>query len=164
MKVKESDILVSSGKYLKKEAIENLKKYRGQIEGYIRKDPHFAHALKPYKLLNNAPLIVKKMHEAGKVCDVGPMASVAGAISQFLGESLLKLTDEVIVENGGDIFIKTKKIRRVAIFSGDTDWKDKLILKVKPEQTPFGICTSSGKINPPMIFPKLLTTVEKLER
>lgn len=152
VKVKESDILISSGKYLKDQATENLKKYRSQIEEYIRRDPHFVHALAPYELLKDAPLIVRKMNDAGKVCNVGPMAAVAGAISQFIGKDLLQLTDEVILENGGDIFIKTKKIRRVGIFSGDTALSDKLILKIRPEQTPLGICTSSGKIGHSLSF------------
>jgi ApbE superfamily uncharacterized protein (UPF0280 family) len=152
VKDKESDLLISSEKYLKDFAKENLKKYRNQIEEYIKKDPYFIHALKPYKLLKDAPLIVRKMHAAGKICGVGPMASVAGAISQFLGKDLLRMTDEVIIENGGDIFIKTKKIRRLAIFSGNTEWKDKLVLIIKPEQTPLGICTSSGKIGHSLSF------------
>lgn len=152
VKEKESDLLISSGKDLKELATENLKKYRSQIEEYIKKDPHFLSALIPYELLDDAPMIAKKMQEAGKVCGVGPMAAVAGAISQFLGEDLLKFTDEVILENGGDIFIKTKKPRRVAVFSGDTVWKNKLILRIKPEQTPLGICTSSGTIGHSLSF------------
>ncbi len=60
VKEKESDILISSGKYLKEEAEENLKKYRSEIEEYIRRDPSFASALTPYELLDNAPLIVRE--------------------------------------------------------------------------------------------------------
>ena len=152
VKEKESDLLISSGKYLKDLATENLKKYRSQLEEYIKKDHHFVSALTPYELLDNAPMIARKMQEAGEICNVGPMAAVAGAISQFLGEDLLKTTDEVIIENGGDIFIKTKKIRRVAIFSGDTAWKNRLIFRIEPEQTPLGICTSSGKIGHSLSF------------
>lgn len=154
IKHKESDLLISSGKNLKDTALKSLKKYRNQIEEYIEKDPHFASALISYKLLKGAPLITRKMQEAGKVCGVGPMAAVAGAISQFVGKDLLKLTDEVIIENGGDIFIKTKKTRKIAIFSGNTPWKDKLILVINPEQTPIGICTSSGKIGHSLSFGK----------
>ena len=145
-KEKESDLFISSGKQVKSSALKVLKKYRKQIEKYMEKDPKFKSALTPYRLPKNAPLIVRKMQEAGKACNVGPMATVAGAISQFLGKELLKLTDEIIIENGGDIFIKTKKPRKVAIFSGDTAWKDKLILIIKPQNFPLGICTSSGKL------------------
>ncbi len=152
VKEKESDLFISSGKNLKEPATENLKKYRRQIEEYIKRDPSFLYALTPCELLKDAPIIVKKMNEAGKICGVGPMAAVAGAISQFLGEDLLKLTDEVIIENGGDIFIKTKKTRKVAIFSGETVWKNKLILKINPEQTPLGICTSSGTVGHSLSF------------
>lgn len=154
VKEKETDLLISSGKDLKPAALKILKKYRKQLEEYIEKDPKFASALAPYRLLKGAPLIARKMQEAGKMCNVGPMAAVAGAISQFLGKELLELTDEVIIENGGDIFIKTNKPRKVAIFSGDTAWKDKLILAIKPEQTPLGICTSSGKIGHSLSFGK----------
>ncbi len=34
----------------------------------------------------------------------------------------------------------------------NTAWKDKLILKIRPEQTPLGICTSSGKIGHSLSF------------
>ncbi len=154
IKEKESDLFISSGKPLKPAALKILNKYRKQIEEYIKKDPKFASALAPYPLLKSAPLIARKMHQAGKICNVGPMAAVAGAISQFLGKELLKLTDEVIIENGGDIFIKINKPRKVAIFSGNAAWKDKLILTIKPEQTPLGICASSGKVGHSLSFGK----------
>lgn len=154
IKEKESDIFISSGNPVRPAALKILKKYRKQIEEYIEKDPQFVSALFPYPLLKGAPLIARKMQKAGKTCNVGPMAAVAGAISQFLGEELLKITDEIIIENGGDIFIKTKEIRRIAVFSGDTVWKNKLILSIKPEQTPLGICTSSGKIGHSLSFGK----------
>ncbi len=154
VKEKESDLFISSGKDLKDLALESLKKYRKELEEYIKKDPYFLSALAPYKLLDNAPLIARKMQEAGEICNVGPMAAVAGAISQFIGEELLKFTDEVILENGGDIYIKTKKTRRVSVFSGKTAWENKVILIIQPEQTPLGLCTSSGTIGHSLSFGK----------
>ena len=152
IKIKESDILICSSKYLKKEATEILKRYRGEIEEYIKRDPLFTHTLKPHEPIPGAPLIVKKMAEAGKKCRVGPMASVAGAIGEFLGLGLLQFTNEVIVENGGDLFIETEKMRKVGIFAGDSAWSNKLVLKISPEDTPLGICTSSGKIGHSLSF------------
>jgi ApbE superfamily uncharacterized protein (UPF0280 family) len=43
---------------------------------------------------------------------VGPMAGVAGALSEFVGRELMKFSNNVILENGGDIFIKTRYYRR----------------------------------------------------
>jgi len=148
IKLKESDILVSTETNLASETKKILKKYRSQIEDYIAEDPLFAKSLKPIKVKKKASPIVKEMAEAAFLAGVGPMAGVAGAISQFLGKDLEKFSAEVIVENGGDIFIQSQKIRRIGIFSGVSSWRDSLCLEISPEETPLGICTSSGKIGP----------------
>jgi len=49
------------------------------------------------------------MMKVSQVAGVGPMAAVAGALAEYVGQDLLKLTPNVIVENGGDIFLKIKR-------------------------------------------------------
>jgi len=88
------------------------------------------------------------MAEAARTADVGPMASVAGAVAQMVGEILLKASAEVIVENGGDIYLKIKRKRRIGIFAGTSSFSGKLAIEVEPGQTPLGVCTSSGKVGP----------------
>ena len=81
--------------------------------------------------------------------DIGPMAAVAGLFSEKVGKVLLKKTDEVIVENGGDIFIKTKKDPIIGIYAGDNSpFTGKLAIKISSKSTPCGICTSAGTVGP----------------
>lgn len=74
------------------------------------------------------------------------MAAVAGAIAEFVGKDLLDYTPEVIVENGGDIFVKTTRIRRIGIYAGNSPFTKKIAIEISPEKTPLGVCTSSGTV------------------
>lgn len=129
-----------------------IKDIRSPLEEYIKKDPKFLTALEPYNLLFGAPPIAKIMAEAGFAVNVGPMASVAGAISEAVGKVLIERCREVIVENGGDIYMKTAKKRRVGIFAGESVLSNRLAIEIEPEQTPIGICTSSAKVGPSLSF------------
>ena len=82
------------------------------------------------------------MCDAAFAANVGPMAAIAGAIAEAVGYDLLKYSDQVIVENGGDVFIHCKEDIKVGIFSGDSPFKDKLALKLKAEDMPLGVCSS----------------------
>ncbi|GAI72787.1 unnamed protein product [marine sediment metagenome] len=90
------------------------------------------------------PPIVRTMAEAGREAGVGPMAAVAGAIAEFAGKELLNYCDQVIVENGGDIFMKVKRRRIVGIYAGDSPLSKRIALQIEPQDTPLGICCSAG--------------------
>lgn len=139
---------------LKEEASNVILKYRNQIEDYIRENPLFQSSLKPLPVDNEAPEIIKTMQEASLKAGVGPFASVAGAIAEFVGKELLKYSKEVIVENGGDIFLKTLKKRRIGIFAGKSKFSNRLALEISPEETPLGVCTSSGTVGHSLSFGK----------
>lgn len=83
------------------------------------------------------------------------MASVAGAIAEFVGKDLLGFTDNLIIENGGDIFLQSKKSLSIGIFAGESALSYKVKIIVKPEETPFGICTSSATVGPSLSFGKV---------
>jgi ApbE superfamily uncharacterized protein (UPF0280 family) len=150
----ETDIRVTTNKKADKDFIENkIRLCRLDIEKYINKDHRFLTALKPLSVELNAPLIIREMAEEARKANVGPMATVAGAISESLGRDLLKQGyKDVIVENGGDIFLKTRKTRLIGIYSGRSKLWDNLCLKIKPKETPLGICTSSGTIGHSLSF------------
>jgi ApbE superfamily uncharacterized protein (UPF0280 family) len=75
------------------------------------------------------------------------MAGVAGAMAAYVGGGLLTFSDEIIVENGGDIFMKTKRERVLHVYVREEScFKDKLLLKLKVRENPYGICTSSAYI------------------
>lgn len=144
--VEQTDLHIGATRILKKESLEKIRFYRSQIEGYIKEDPRFLVSLEPLAYRADAPDIVRWMCEAASKAGVGPMAAVAGAISQKVGEALLPLSSEVIVENGGDIFIKTNEERVIAIHAGASPLNQRLGLRILPQDTPCGICTSAGKV------------------
>ncbi len=119
---------------------------RGYLEGYIRRFPKFAHTLVPWPEDSLAPLIVQKMIQAGQRAGVGPMAAVAGAIAESVGRELLGRTNEVIIENGGDIFIKTGHPVTIGVFAGDSPLSQKIGLRIQPSELPTSVCTSSGSV------------------
>jgi ApbE superfamily uncharacterized protein (UPF0280 family) len=132
---------------------ERVRLYRRQIEGYIARDKRFLSALKPINIELAAPLIVRQMAAAAKKANVGPMAAVAGALAEFVAEDLYrKGCQEVIIENGGDIYLKTRRARNIGIYAGrKSSWQD-LRLKVRPEDTPLAVCTSSGTVGHSLSF------------
>ena len=152
--VKETDLFILAERDLTNEAAKSIKEFRGEIERYIVRDPEFQTSFKPHKAKSNAPPIIKEMARAGALARVGPFASVAGAIAEYVGKSLLKHSPQVIIENGGDIFLKSSKDRIVGIYSGSSSFNKKIALEIKASDTPMGICTSSGTVGHSLSFGK----------
>jgi hypothetical protein len=152
--LKETDVQIITDKKLDEEfAIERINFYRRQIEDYIIRDPRFIVALKPISIELTAPEIIKKMSEVSHTTDVGPMAAVAGAVAEFLGKDLLKHGyKDVIVENGGDIFMKLRRACKVGIYAGRSKVWNHFKLNIKPLNTSLGVCTSSGTIGHSLSF------------
>jgi len=144
---KNSPIRILCNRNLKEKAQKELEGIYNELERYLQEEPFFLSSYEPVKVERNSPEIARVMSAASGKAGVGPMASVAGAFSELLGEYVLDNgADEVIVENGGDIFLKLKEERLVGIYSGSSEFSNKIALKVKPESTPLGICTSSGSV------------------
>jgi ApbE superfamily uncharacterized protein (UPF0280 family) len=152
--VKETDLYIRASSNLEAEALKLVAKYRQMLEGYIEQHPSFLTSLEPLAIENNAPPIIIRMAEAAEKAGVGPMATVAGAIAEFVGSELLPLSPEVIVENGGDIYLKSLKKRLIGIYAGQSPLSGKVALEIKGEETPMGICTSSGTVGHSLSFGK----------
>ena len=151
---KESDLFIKTKKDLRDKAYDYLLFLRFQIEEFGKKYPIFFKSLKPISIFGNFPEIIEDMIFCSQLANVGPMASVAGAIAEHLGRYLLKFTDEVIIENGGDIFIKVNKPKKIGIFAGSSPLSGKIAIEVNPAKTPLGICTSSGTVGHSLSFGK----------
>ncbi len=117
---------------------------RRQLESYIAAHPDFAVTLEPCLVKREAPDIVLEMARAGNICGVGPMAAVAGTLADIVGRWLLRDRAEVIVENGGDIFMKIVEPVNVAVLAGKSPLSGKIALLVEPGEQPQGISTASG--------------------
>ncbi len=144
--VKETDLYIRASRNLKSKALKLVLKYRDTLEMYIERHPSFLTSLEPLPIGDDAPRIVKSMLESARKVGVGPMASVAGAITEFVGTELLAFSPEVIVENGGDIFLKSLGKRIIGIYAGKSPLTGKIGLEINGEETPLGICTSSGTV------------------
>jgi ApbE superfamily uncharacterized protein (UPF0280 family) len=145
--VRETDLYIRAQSNLTGQALESINKHRKPLEEYIGRHPLFLHSLEPCPVAADAPAIVREMAEAGKIAGVGPMAAVAGAIAEAVGKDLLALSPQIIVENGGDIFMQTRKTRKAGIYAGESSpFSGKLALEIAAGDTPLGICTSSGTV------------------
>jgi hypothetical protein len=152
VKIFESDLFISSDKNLSEQTKKSLIIHRNSLERYIKTNPQFRTSLVPLPEDNLAPPIVRDMIQKSKICGVGPMASVAGAVAEFVGNDLFDSTENLIIENGGDIFLKVKHQVTVGIYAGESALSYKLNIIVKPEETPLGICTSSATVGPSLSF------------
>ncbi|UCC67011.1 MAG: UPF0280 family protein [Armatimonadota bacterium] len=144
--VGESDLLISAERPLREEAERALRAVRGELEGYLERDPDFATALEPRQALAGAPPVVMGMVAAARACGVGPMAAVAGAVAQAVGELLLAESRQVIVENGGDIFLHSSRPRLAGIYAGRSPLSGSIGVHIKQANRPLGLCTSSGTV------------------
>lgn len=87
------------------------------------------------------------MQRASTATAVGPMAAVAGAMAEFVGRGLLAAgAQEVVVENGGDIFLARRQECVVGIFAGTSPLSNRVGIRIDPSRMPLGVCTSSGRI------------------
>ena len=152
--VEESDLQISAKTDLSEKARCFLKSCRQDIKDYIEGHPELLRSLVPIEPQDDAPQIIKDMCDAGKLAGVGPMAAVAGAISQHIGRELISDSEEIIIENGGDIFIRTKKERCIAIYAGDSIFSNKIGFKIPRDFGEGGICTSSGTVGHSLSFGK----------
>jgi ApbE superfamily uncharacterized protein (UPF0280 family) len=150
--VKETDLYLRARSDLRQQAQELVLKYRRMLEEYIEGHPLFLTSLEPLAVEKDAPPLVADMAEAARRAGVGPMAAVAGAIAEAVGRELLAFSPEVIVENGGDIYLKSLTKRRIGIYAGESPLTGRVGLEIEGEETPLGVCTSSGTVGHSLSF------------
>ena len=144
--VQETDLQIHAVTDLSRPARESVLRHRGYLETYIAARPEFATTLAPWPAEPFMPGIVGRMAAAGQAAGVGPMAAVAGAIAEAVGRDLLSSSDEIIVENGGDLFLSAGRPLTVALFAGESPLSMKVGLRFAPACGPRAVCTSSGRI------------------
>jgi len=144
--VKETNLNIQARSDLSDQAIRAALKYRQYLETHILQYPEFATALSPLPLPGIAPAIVMEMMEASIQTNVGPMAAVAGAMAEYVGRELLALSPEILVENGGDIFICSATQTVFSIYAGNSPLSMTTGILVEKQNTPFAMCTSSGTL------------------
>lgn len=144
--VKETDLFIHAGKDLTDAARESVLRHRGYLENYIRQHPEFVATLTPWNDSGPLPGIVREMAHAGQLAGVGPMAAVAGAVAEQVGRDLLGHSDQVIVENGGDLFIRSHEPVTIGIFANQSPLSLRIGLRMDAGEQPMAVCTSSGTV------------------
>ena len=146
VRVQESDLCIYADVDLGSAAKDILITQRSFLEKFIQNHARFASTLQPWPVEPLAPAIVQAMIDAGQQAQVGPMAAVAGAVAEQVGVHLLRKAGEIIVENGGDIFLHTRRPATIAVYAGKSPLSLRLGLRVDSTQKPLGVCTSSGTV------------------
>jgi ApbE superfamily uncharacterized protein (UPF0280 family) len=152
--VGQTDLQIGCTKDLTSLALSKVRRARSILNNYIARHPVFADTLEPVPMDKSAPVLIQIMINAAQAAGTGPMAAVAGVISQYVGEALLKQSDQVFVENGGDIYISSNTPRTIGIFAGNSSLSNRLAVKIPQDLFPIGICTSSGTVGHSLSFGK----------
>lgn len=141
---------------MKAVSFQKVKELRSVLEAYLVKDPVFGKTFEPYHVEPNAPEIVRVMAHAAERAGVGPMAAVAGAFAEIVGRHLMALFDiqEVVVENGGDIFLKINRNLLMSVYAGNSPLSEKIGIEIPAIESPLGVCTSAGTVGPSISFGK----------
>ena len=148
VKEDESDLFITSKTDLSRDIRKYLLEARCILNAFIEKHPGFQYSLTPLELQSDEG-IISLMLESARLADVGPMAAVAGAVNEYIGK---KVSEDIIIENGGDIYIRGKGERIIGLFAGDTSpFTHKIGIKVHVQDT-LGICTSSGTVGHSLSF------------
>lgn len=150
----ETDLYISADKILLKEALKSITYYRNQLKEYIENHPEFETSLSPVEVFEAAPHIVKEMAQSGQKAGVGPFAAVAGAVAEYVGRDLLEYSSQIIIENGGDIYLSSIKNRTIGLYAGKSPLTGKIGFKIHKDLMPIGICTSSGTVGHSLSFGK----------
>ena len=153
---KESDItIISDVKTAISRAKMSFQFHRLNLEDYVRKNPDFLKSFSPVKVNSNYK-VIELMAEVAYLCDVGPMAAVAGALADLMLEEMKLKGDDndpnfkeckiALVENGGEIAIDTEEPMKIALYAGQNELNLNLGFLVKKEDCPIGIGTSSATV------------------
>ena len=149
----ESDLYISTDKKIDISSTKEIvKKYYNQVLSYLKENPLFQSSLSPVKVDEKNPDIIKEMAKYSQITGIGPFSSVAGAVAQFVGQELLEFSDEVVVENGGDIFLKILTDKKIGVHIGGDFKYPPLIINLKKRNLPFGLASSSSRFGHSLSF------------
>jgi ApbE superfamily uncharacterized protein (UPF0280 family) len=160
---KYSGLYIMCDRDISSELEEAVLSFYSDIEMILAGQPDFEKSLVPIKTGKDLPMTIKEMCCAGEVFNVGPMASIAGALCDHLAKNLTDRCNFLMIENGGDVYIKSNVPFEVGIFTKNIYFKDKLTLLIEAGQTPCGICSSSGSFGHSLSLGKsdLVTVLSK---
>lgn len=142
----ETDLQISAERRLSAEAEVLVSDLRDELERYVSAHPRFKESFVPVEVEAGAPAIVRAMADAAALAEVGPMAAVAGAVAEAVARGLEPRSAEVIVENGGDLYLIGSRQRTVLLQAGDSPLSGRVAVELDGDRMPVGVSTSSGRV------------------
>lgn len=141
---------------MKTAALEKIKSLREKLDQYIAVEPFFKKSLKSFHPSEIAPNEAVEMAVAAEKAGIGPMSTVAGLFAREVGETLLQNFSiaEMVIENGGDIYVLLKNELTLSVFAGESILSERVGLVIPPEKNKLGICTFAGAVGPSLSYGK----------
>jgi ApbE superfamily uncharacterized protein (UPF0280 family) len=141
---------------MKTVAAAKTEELRKKLDIYIETEPFFKKSLKPFQPSDHAPFEAKEMAVAAEKAGIGPMSAVAGLFAREVGNEIIQnfSVEEMVIENGGDIFVLLKDELVLSVFAGESPLSERIGLVIPPEISRLGICTSAGTVGPSLSFGK----------
>lgn len=139
---------------VEKFTMDRILYYRDILEKHIAIYPEFRDSLIPVIPPGGVHPLINAMSEASLAAGTGPMSAVAGALAEFICNDMLSEynADEVIIENGGDTFMKLTAPVTMSVYAGSSPLSEKIALHIMPAETPLSVCCSSGTVGHSLSF------------
>ena len=151
--LEQTDLFVTAEHDLSGPILDLVRQMRGELKNFMLLTPGFRESLRPVPAPENAPLIAQEMARAAELCNVGPMAAVAGSFAHLVAQHFATQSPNIIVENGGDITMFSTRERVVALL-GEPESGARLGLRIPKGDFPVSLCGSSATIGPSLSLGK----------
>lgn len=151
--IEETDLWIAAQEDLGAPMADHVRFLRGQIKTYAAVHPHFLTSLVPLEADPHAPEIIRRMCHATALTGVGPMAAVAGTLTQMLAELFRDRSPDLLIENGGDTYLCSTRDRHIGILNMP-DQAVRLCVPVSAREFPCSFCASSATIGHSLSFGK----------
>jgi ApbE superfamily uncharacterized protein (UPF0280 family) len=130
-------------------ALKEQSRLHRLLTAHAARHKSFLDSLEPLELSAGGPDLpgeIATMYRCGLQTGTGPMSSVAGLFAEAVAAvlSVAFSPGEIVVENGGDLYIRNREELVTVIHAGNSPLSDRMGLAVPPGT--WGICTSSGTL------------------
>ena len=141
---KNTEFIISSSSDISDRIEKPLRDIYRDLESVIAEDPFFLKSLSPVVPKDFYPPSIKRMCGLSSEFNVGPMAAVAGTVNDYVASQIPVDAEDLIIENGGDVYIRSGRDVITGIYVKNPFFKDSLAVRIKASSTPCGLCSSSG--------------------
>jgi ApbE superfamily uncharacterized protein (UPF0280 family) len=149
--IDQTDLMVLARQDLSSEISDLVHRLRAEIRAFATLHPEFLTSLLPIPAPEHSTALIKDMLRAARAVGVGPMAAVAGTIAQHVADSLAPRSPDILVENGGDVYMRSTVDRVVGILPAE-DGTMLVGTPIAASDFPCALCGSSATIGHSLSF------------